>query len=128
MTSTNAFTGQKNLGDGRQRVHWYAPVPLFASGRAEVHGVSRIDRTTEDSRFRWWRVDVIRWLCSPLRPSSTAHDYSRAGSFRLIYNNFFLYAIYQDSTGAYDMPVRLGTQPNSRKALSSRKAAIMPTC
>ena len=32
-------------------------------------------------------------------------DYSRAGTFRLTYCDHFLYAIYQDSTGAYDMLV-----------------------
>lgn len=41
----------------------------------------------------------------PLGRTIQPPDYSRAGAFRLVYCDHFLYAIYQDTTGAYDMLV-----------------------
>jgi hypothetical protein len=86
--------------DGQQ-IYWWAKDGIWASREGSL---------TDDDLYNIFPhegVDGVAVSYGPPVLGRTVQppDYSRAGTFRLVYDNYYLYAIYQDSTGTYDMLV-----------------------
>jgi len=84
--------------DGKA-IYWWAKDGIWSSSKGSLTDADLY------SLFPHEGVVGNSYVYAATGQTVPAPDYSRAGTFRLTYANYYLYAVYQDSTGAYNVLV-----------------------